>query len=62
MLQCFRWLYYIEGALTMGVAALAIFILPDFPNTTPWLSPEERRLAEVRMAEVRGLKMTGRRC
>ncbi|CAE6384252.1 unnamed protein product [Rhizoctonia solani] len=46
-----RWLFYIEGALTMAVAVLAIFVLPDFPNTTRWLSPEERRLAEVRMAE-----------
>ncbi|CCO32097.1 putative transporter C1039,04 [Rhizoctonia solani AG-1 IB] len=46
-----RWLFYIEGALTMGVAVLAIFILPDFPSTTSWLSPEEKRLAEVRMAE-----------
>ncbi|CAE6472001.1 unnamed protein product [Rhizoctonia solani] len=46
-----RWLFYIEGALTMFVAVLAIFILPDFPSTTRWLSPEERRLAEVRMAE-----------
>lgn len=47
-----RWLFYIEGALTMAVAIIAIFILPDFPSTTRWLSPEERRLAEVRMAEV----------
>ncbi|KAG9101248.1 hypothetical protein FS749_008921 [Ceratobasidium sp. UAMH 11750] len=46
-----RWLFYIEGALTMAVAVAAIFILPDFPTTTRWLSPEERRLAEVRMAE-----------
>ncbi|CAE7211321.1 unnamed protein product [Rhizoctonia solani] len=46
-----RWLFFIEGALTMVVAILAIFILPDFPNTTRWLSPQERRLAEVRMAE-----------
>ncbi|KDN35367.1 hypothetical protein RSAG8_11641, partial [Rhizoctonia solani AG-8 WAC10335] len=46
-----RWLFFIEGALTMAVATLAVFILPDFPNTTRWLSPEERRLAEVRMAE-----------
>ncbi|KAG8785394.1 hypothetical protein FRC12_017654, partial [Ceratobasidium sp. 428] len=46
-----RWLFYIEGALTMAVAVAAIFILPDFPSTTRWLSPEERRLAEVRMAE-----------
>ncbi|CAE6468789.1 unnamed protein product [Rhizoctonia solani] len=46
-----RWLFFIEGALTMAVAVLAVFILPDFPNTTRWLLPEERRLAEVRMAE-----------
>ncbi|KAG8688454.1 actin [Ceratobasidium sp. 423] len=46
-----RWLFFIEGALTMAVAILAMFILPDFPSTTRWLSPEERRLAEVRMAE-----------
>ncbi|KAG8730473.1 hypothetical protein FRC10_002678 [Ceratobasidium sp. 414] len=46
-----RWLFFIEGALTMAVAVGAIFILPDFPSTTRWLSPEERRLAEVRMAE-----------
>lgn len=47
-----RWLFFIEGAITMAVAIMAIFILPDFPNTTRWLSPMERRLAEVRMAEV----------
>lgn len=35
----------------MFVAVCAIFILPDFPSTTTWLSPLERRLAEVRMAE-----------
>ncbi|ELU37356.1 sugar transporter [Rhizoctonia solani AG-1 IA] len=46
------------GALTMAVAVLAIFVLPDFPNTTRWLSPEERRLAEVRMAEVCGSRQS----
>ncbi|EJT97515.1 MFS general substrate transporter [Dacryopinax primogenitus] len=46
-----RWLFYIEGALTMFVAVCAIFILPDFPATTSWLSEEERKLAEWRMAE-----------
>ncbi|KAF8322041.1 sugar transporter [Clavulina sp. PMI_390] len=45
-----RWLFFIEGALTMFVAVCAIFILPDFPATTSWLSLEERRLAEARMA------------
>ncbi|CAE6471021.1 unnamed protein product [Rhizoctonia solani] len=52
--KAWRWLFFIEGALTMGVAVLAIFILPDFPSTTRWLSPMERRLAEVRMAEDAG--------
>jgi sugar phosphate permease len=46
-----RWLFYIEGALTVGVAIVAIFILPDFPSTTKWLTPAERRLAELRMEE-----------
>ncbi|GAB1519234.1 hypothetical protein RhiTH_002300 [Rhizoctonia solani] len=41
-----RWLFFIEGAVTMAVAILAIFILPDFPSTTKWLSPMERRLAQ----------------
>lgn len=28
-----RWLFYIEGALTMFFAVVAVFILPDFPRT-----------------------------
>ena len=35
----------------MLVAIIAIFVLPDFPATTSWLTPLERRLAEMRMAE-----------
>ncbi|KAI4520838.1 MFS general substrate transporter, partial [Schizophyllum commune Loenen D] len=50
-----RWLFYIEGALTMAVAVIAIFILPDFPSTTRWLTPEERALALRRMAEDVGV-------
>ncbi|KDR83789.1 hypothetical protein GALMADRAFT_55324 [Galerina marginata CBS 339.88] len=46
-----RWLFFIEGALTIGVAVLAIFILPDFPATTSWLTPQERALAMRRMEE-----------
>lgn len=46
-----RWLFYIEGALTIFVAFCAIFILPDFPTTTKWLTPIERKLAIQRMIE-----------
>ncbi|OBZ77136.1 hypothetical protein A0H81_03715 [Grifola frondosa] len=52
-----RWLFYIEGSLTIFVAICAIFILPDFPATTRrwWLSEEERRLAMKRMEEDAGV-------
>ncbi|KAH9948347.1 MFS general substrate transporter [Amylocystis lapponica] len=51
-----RWLFFIEGALTVFVAVCAIFILPDFPATShTWLSPLEVRLAERRMEEDVGI-------
>ena len=51
-----RWLFYIEGTLTILVAILAIFVLPDFPNNThSFLSPEEMRLAQLRMLEDVGV-------
>lgn len=31
--------------MTVGVAAGAYFVLPNFPRTTSWLTPEERALA-----------------
>ncbi|KAB5592962.1 hypothetical protein CTheo_3597 [Ceratobasidium theobromae] len=49
-----RWLFYIEGAITLAVAIMAIFILPDFPNNTRGFTPAERRLAELRMIEAWG--------
>ncbi|KAJ3773078.1 MFS general substrate transporter [Lentinula raphanica] len=50
-----RWLFYIEGALTVFVAICAMFILPDFPTTTRWLTPLERTLAVRRMKEDAGV-------
>ncbi|KAK7061677.1 major facilitator superfamily domain-containing protein [Favolaschia claudopus] len=50
-----RWLFYIEGALTVFIAVCAIFILPDFPATSKFLTPEERELALLRMTEDAGV-------
>ncbi|KNZ79845.1 hypothetical protein J132_08503 [Termitomyces sp. J132] len=50
-----RWLFYIEGALTIAFAILAIFVLPDFPANTRWLTAEERALALRRMEEDVGV-------
>ncbi|KAG2049774.1 MFS general substrate transporter [Suillus hirtellus] len=47
-----RWLFFVEGALTFTIAVCAIWILPDFPATpSVWLSPDEQILAKQRMEE-----------
>lgn len=55
--SAWRWLFYIEGSLTVFFATAAIFILPDFPGTEKgrWLSPLEKRLALRRMEEDAGV-------
>lgn len=38
----------------VGVAIVSIFILPNYPHNTRWLSPEERAVAIYRLVEDRG--------
>ncbi|KAL0577727.1 hypothetical protein V5O48_004276 [Marasmius crinis-equi] len=49
-----RWLFFIEGGLTALMAIAAVYILPDFPETSSWLDPNERALAIKRMTEDTG--------
>ncbi|KAG1854199.1 major facilitator superfamily domain-containing protein [Suillus subalutaceus] len=49
--SAWRWLFYIDGGITVVVAICAIFILPNFPHNTKWLTPEERSLAIARLAD-----------
>jgi uncharacterized membrane protein HdeD (DUF308 family) len=44
-----RWLFIILGVVTFGIAIVAIWVLPDHPLSTRWLTPEERELAHSRM-------------
>ncbi|KAF8639454.1 hypothetical protein AX16_010309 [Volvariella volvacea WC 439] len=47
-----RWLFFVEGSITVVVAICSIWILPNFPETpSDWLSPAEQRLAVRRMVE-----------
>ncbi|KFZ03326.1 hypothetical protein V502_11041 [Pseudogymnoascus sp. VKM F-4520 (FW-2644)] len=50
-LPAWKWLFLIEGVLTIGCAIIAMFILPDFPATTKWLTDEEREYAIRRLEE-----------
>ncbi|KAH6886844.1 major facilitator superfamily domain-containing protein [Thelonectria olida] len=46
-----RWLFWIEGAITMAIAISAAFILPDLPHNTRGFSEEELAVAQLRMTE-----------
>ena len=50
-LRAWRWLFIIEGVVTIAIALVAFFILPNFPRTTTWLTEEERLLAIWRLEE-----------
>ncbi|ETN38208.1 uncharacterized protein HMPREF1541_06239 [Cyphellophora europaea CBS 101466] len=48
-LAAWRWLFIIEGAITVVIAFGVVLILPDFPINTKWLSDQERALATYRL-------------
>ncbi|KAL2023161.1 hypothetical protein VTK56DRAFT_3767 [Thermocarpiscus australiensis] len=50
-LRAWRWMFIIEGAATVAVAIICLFVLPNFPRTTKWLTEEERTLAVWRLQE-----------
>ncbi|KAF8858919.1 MFS general substrate transporter [Acephala macrosclerotiorum] len=50
-LSAWRWLFIVEGVITVFVALFSFFILPDFPRTTTWLTEEEKQLAAWRLDE-----------
>ena len=50
-LRAWRWLFIIEGVITIFLAFCAYFFLPNFPRTTGWLTETERQLAIWRLDE-----------
>ncbi|CAG7920758.1 unnamed protein product [Penicillium olsonii] len=48
-LESWRWIFIIEGSVTVFVAICAFLILPDYPSNTRWLSSTERAVAEWRL-------------
>ncbi|KAJ4156353.1 hypothetical protein NW754_007979 [Fusarium falciforme] len=46
-----RWLFILQGIITFIVSIVSVFILPDEPQNTRWLSQEERSLAASRISE-----------
>ncbi|KAJ5151744.1 hypothetical protein N7492_010039 [Penicillium capsulatum] len=49
--RAWRWLFWIEGAITMAIAISAGFILPDLPTNARGFTEEERLVAQLRIIE-----------
>lgn len=55
-IRAWRWLFIIEGVVTVALGGLALFILPDYPKSTYWLSEKERQIAQQRLALDAGVR------
>ncbi|PBL03703.1 MFS general substrate transporter [Armillaria gallica] len=53
-IRAWRWLFYIEGSITICIGLMSMWLLPDYPHNTCWMSPQEQRLAQARIAEDAG--------
>jgi MFS family permease len=49
-----RWLFFIEGAISMFIGLNAMWLLPDYPVNTRWVTSKESRLAQARLADDAG--------
>ncbi|KAJ3813547.1 major facilitator superfamily domain-containing protein [Lentinula lateritia] len=53
-IRAWRWVFFIEGSITMFIGLNAMWLLPDYPINTRWVSPKDRRLAQARLADDAG--------
>lgn len=53
-----RWIFIIEGLVTIVIGAAAFFFIPDYPETAKWLSEEEKNTV-VRRLKTKGLDSSG---
>ncbi|CCH44602.1 putative membrane protein [Wickerhamomyces ciferrii] len=51
-----RWIFILEGLLTVIVAFVVYFIMPDYPDTAKFLTPRERKFVLWRLANDNTIK------
>jgi MFS family permease len=50
-----RWLFIIEGVLTIFLAMATLPVLPDYQSTTKWLTEKEKAIADKRLVDDAGI-------
>ncbi|KAL3425316.1 major facilitator superfamily transporter [Phlyctema vagabunda] len=50
-LRAWRWLFILEGCITVVIAIIAGIVLPNYPKDAKWLSIEENEYAVWRIAD-----------
>ncbi|QIW97487.1 hypothetical protein AMS68_003005 [Peltaster fructicola] len=49
-----RWIFILEGALTVAISFIFFFTLPDFPEESKWLNPAEKAYVIARLRADQG--------
>lgn len=49
-----RWVFIIEGVLTILIAVLGYCLIVDFPDRSTFLTPEQKEMVQVRIQRDRG--------
>lgn len=44
-----RWIFLIEGAVTVAAGLAMPFLIPDTPELASWLSPDEKKFIDLRL-------------
>ncbi|KAJ7174844.1 MFS general substrate transporter [Mycena filopes] len=53
-IRAWRWLFFIEGSITICIGIFTVWALPDYPHNTKWIVGDQRRLAQARLADDAG--------
>lgn len=55
-----RWIFILEGSLTIFVSFFFFFLLPDFPEESKWLTEEEKTFVTARISADQGSSNSAR--
>ncbi|KAK1812293.1 High-affinity nicotinic acid transporter [Friedmanniomyces endolithicus] len=56
-----RWIFILEGCLTVAFSFVFFFALPDFPEESKWLTPDEKSYVSARLRVDQGRSALERR-